>query len=77
MSLYNLVGYVAMGLGALVVAAVPGSGYGPLFWLFAVSGGLQALLYARLPETAARAPAVGPRQLPSEASSTASRRSSP
>jgi MFS family permease len=66
MSLYNLVALVASALGALVVAAVPGEGgYGLLFWLFALSGGVQVLLYARLPEAAARAPAVGPRQLPS------------
>jgi MFS family permease len=66
MSLYNLVALVASALGALVVAAAPGSGgYGLLFWLFALSGGVQALLYARLPETAARRPAAGPRQLPS------------
>jgi predicted MFS family arabinose efflux permease len=66
MSLYNLVALVASALGALVVAAVPGEGgYGLLFWLFALSGGVQALLYARLPEVAARVPTVGPRQLPS------------
>jgi MFS family permease len=66
MSLYNLVALGASALGALVVAAVPGEGgYGLLFWLFALSGGVQALLYARLPEAAARVPAVGPRQLPS------------
>jgi MFS family permease len=66
LSLYFLVGLVASALGALVVAAVPADGgYGLLFWLFALSGGLQALLYARLPEPAARPPAAGPRHLPS------------
>ena len=47
MSLYNLVGYVAAGLGALTVAALPrgphasaraDGGYALLFWLFALSG---------------------------------------
>jgi MFS family permease len=66
MSLYFLVALVASALGALVVAAVPaGEGYRLLFWLFALSGGVQALLYARLPATAARAPLAAPRQLPS------------
>ncbi len=66
MSFYFLVALVASALGALVVAAIPGdAGYGLLFWLFAVSGGAQALLYARLPEPAARPPAAGPRHLPS------------
>jgi MFS family permease len=60
MSLYTLVGYVAAGLGALTVAALPGEAAGGagrdplLFWLFAGSGGLQALLYARLPGVTVR-----------------------
>jgi MFS family permease len=65
MSVYNLIGYVAAGLGALAVATVPGAaepdGYGLLFWLFAVAGGVQAVLYARLPDAPARAPRVGAR----------------
>jgi MFS family permease len=65
MSLYFLIALVASALGALLVAAVPDGGYGLLFWLFALSGGVQALLYARLPETVARPPAAGPRQLSS------------
>ena len=79
MSLYNLVGYLAMGLGALVVAAMPGSraagatmaategswGYGPLFWLFAAAGVVQALLYRRLPDGPVRAPAAGAPRFPS------------
>lgn len=86
MSLYNLVGYVASGLGALTVAALPeggGSvvgagaislslrslggqgGYGVLFWLFALSGGVQALLYARLPDVPVRAPVAGAQRFPS------------
>jgi hypothetical protein len=75
MSLYNLVGYVASGLGALAVAALPGGagqadgasppGYGLLFWLFALSGGIQALLYARLPDIPVRAPAAGGQRFPS------------
>jgi MFS family permease len=81
MSLYNLVGYVAMGLGALVVAAMPGSraagtgmaaaagegswGYGPLFWLFAAAGVVQALLYLRLPDAPGRTPAAGAPRFPS------------
>ena len=75
MSLYNLVGYVASGLGALTVAALPGgggraddaatSGYTLLFWLFALSGGIQAVLYARLPDTPVEPPAPGARRFPS------------
>ncbi|HEY7142220.1 MAG TPA: MFS transporter [Methylomirabilota bacterium] len=75
MSLYNLVGYVAAGLGALTVAALPGggahavgggpAGYRALFWLFALSGGVQALLYARLPDIPVRPPAAGARRFPS------------
>ncbi len=74
MSLYNLVGYVASGLGALAVAALPGgghadgagpAGYGILFWLFAVSGGVQALLYARLPDIPVRPPVAGAQRFPS------------
>lgn len=60
MSLYNLVGYVASGLGALAVAAMP-DGAGPLFWGFALAGALQALLYARLPAVPVDPPAPGPR----------------
>jgi MFS family permease len=66
MSFYFLVALVASALGALMVAAIPGdAGYGLLFWLFALSGGVQAVLYARLPEPTARLPAAGPRHLPS------------
>jgi MFS family permease len=75
MSLYNLVGYVASGLGALAVAALPGgeghangagsAGYGILFWLFALSGGVQALLYARLPDIPVRPPVAGAHRFPS------------
>ena len=78
MSLYNLVGYVASGLGALAVAALPGGeghangagtigggGYGLLFWLFALSGGVQALLYARLPDIPVRPPVAGAPRFPS------------
>jgi hypothetical protein len=77
MSLYNLVGYVASGLGALAVAALPGGGsvvgagtvgdggYGLLFWLFALSGAVQVLLYARLPNIPVRPPAAGARHFPS------------
>ena len=75
MSLYNLVGYVASGLGALAVAALPGgeghasgaspAGYDILFWLFALSGGIQALLYARLPDVPVRPPSAGAQRFPS------------
>ncbi len=71
MSLYNLVGYVAAGLGALTVAALPHAGAAgpdgsaPLFWLFALSGGVQALLYARLPDVPVRPAAAGARRRPS------------
>ena len=78
MSLYNLVGYVASGLGALAVAALPGGeghansagtigdgGYGLLFWLFALSGGVQALLYARLSDIPVRPPVAGAPRFPS------------
>jgi predicted MFS family arabinose efflux permease len=68
MSLYFLVALVPSALGALVVTAIPeAGGYGLLFWLFALSGAVQVLLYARLPEPPARPPAAGPRQLPSRA----------
>ena len=75
MSLYNLVGYVASGLGALTVTALPRdvghaggagtAGYGALFWLFALSGGVQALLYTRLPTTRVRPPEAGAQRFPS------------
>ena len=76
MSLYNLVGYVASGLGALTVAALPerhadvaaaaGLGGNTLFfWLFAVSGVAQALLYARLPNTPMARAAATVRHFPS------------
>jgi MFS family permease len=81
MSLYNLVGYVAMGAGALVVAAVPGGGapaagaavagvgghggYAPLFWLFAASGVVQVLFYLRLPDAPVRLPPAGAARFPS------------
>ena len=51
MSLYNVVGYAASGLGALSVALLAGrgdEGYAPLFWIFAAGGVAQMLLYARL-----------------------------
>jgi MFS family permease len=53
MSLYNLVGYGAAALGSLTVAllgrVVGGEEpYAPLFWVFAASGVVQALVYARL-----------------------------
>jgi Na+/melibiose symporter-like transporter len=56
MSLYNVVGYAASGLGALSVTLLAGrgdEGYAPLFWIFAAGGVAQMLLYARLE------PAVG------------------
>jgi len=76
MSLYNLVGYIASGLGALAVSALPGDttdgagtaglgGHGILFWLFALSGVIQALLYARLPNAAVPAAAPGAQRFPS------------
>src|SRR5262245_41301817 len=77
MSLYNLVGYAASGLGALTVAALPGGrhaegagatglgGDGLLFWLFALSGIAQTVLYARLPETSVLQASAGPRHFPS------------
>jgi len=71
MSLYTLVGYVAAGLGALTVAALPGEATGSagrdplLFWLFAVSGGLQAVLYARLPGVTVRPTAASAGRRPS------------
>jgi len=67
MSLYNLVGYGAASLGALTVALLAGGGraagvpYRPLFWLFALSGLAQILIYARL-EPATGTPAPGPEQ---------------
>jgi MFS family permease len=68
MSVYSLIGYVAAGLGALAVATGPGAsgrdGPGLLFWLFAVAGGVQAALYARLPDAPARAPRTGARPPP-------------
>src|SRR5262245_19271198 len=76
MSLYNLVGYVASGLGALAVGALPGrptdgavgaelGGQGLLFWLFALSGVIQAFLYARLPNTSVAPTAATARHFPS------------
>ena len=75
MSLYNLVGYVASALGALAVAVLRGGGvptdgggqgdFGVLFWLFACSGGIQALLYARLPDAPVRRPTAGASRFPS------------
>jgi MFS family permease len=58
MSLYNLVGYAAAGLGALTVTAlVPhGEDFTPLFWLFAAGGAGQLVAYRALdPPTAAAA----------------------
>ena len=84
MSLYNLVGYVAAGAGRPRGRGAPASGEArrtpgtaPLFWLFALSGGVQALLYARLPDVPVRR-RRGRRatRFPRGASSTASRRSS-
>ena len=76
MSLYNLVGYVASGLGALAVAGLrdaPTAAGGPgsfrlLFWLFALAGGIQVLLYARLPDAPLRPPATGAEATRAEAS---------
>jgi MFS family permease len=73
MSLYNLVGYVASGLGALAVAGLrdaPAADGGPgsfrlLFWLFALAGGVQVLLYTRLPDVPVRPPATGAPRFPS------------
>lgn len=56
MSVYNLVGYGAAGLGSLTVTllapwetgGVSGTPYEVLFWLFALSGIAQILIYARL-----------------------------
>jgi predicted MFS family arabinose efflux permease len=74
MSRYYLVGYVAAGLGALAVGAVPALGPATpgatrvptaLFWLFAASGLAQAVLYARLPAGAPAGPrAARPRDRP-------------
>ena len=36
-----------------------------LFWLFALSGGVQALLYAQLPDTPVRPPVAGAQRFPS------------
>jgi MFS family permease len=58
MSLYNLVGYAAAGLGALTVTALAprGEELSPLFWLFAASGVVQMAVYGTL-EPPVRAPA--------------------
>lgn len=66
MSLYNLVGYVAAGLGSLTVTllasgnssgGLSGTPYQALFWVFAGSGVAQMLVYGRLePGRAAPAP---------------------
>lgn len=66
MSLYNLVGYGAAGLGSLTVALLSrraggATPYQTLFWVFAASGIAQMLVYSRLPPTPpapARAPGV-------------------
>jgi MFS family permease len=65
MSLYNLVGYAAAGLGALTVAALAprGEDLSALFWLFAASGVVQMAVYGAIraaPEPVP-APADGPR----------------
>jgi len=62
MSLYNLVGYAAAGLGALTVAALAprGEDLSPLFWLFAASGVVQMAVYGTL-DAAATTAATGPR----------------
>jgi len=72
MSLYNLVGYAAAGLGSLTVTllasrdtatGISGAPYHPLFWVFAGSGVAQILVYARLdPAKAAPAPVTGQSQ---------------
>src|SRR5262249_61783407 len=84
MSLYNLVGYAASALGALTVAALPGGpraegssvtgagGDGVLFWLFALSGIVQALLYARPPASPVPPSRPGPATSRRPVSSTAS-----
>ena len=86
MSLYNLVGYVAAGLGALTVdgatrhagAAGAGTGSALLFWLFALSGGVWALALRAAARALVRPAAAGaPAPPPRGASSTASRPSSP
>jgi MFS family permease len=57
MSLYNLVGYAAAGLGALTVAALAprGEDLSPLFWLFAASGLVQMAVYGAIRAAPARA----------------------
>jgi MFS family permease len=62
MSLYNVVGYAASGLGALTVtllAARGDEGYASLFWIFAAGGVAQMLLYARLEPAVGGADAAG------------------
>src|SRR5262245_52339054 len=61
MSLYNLVGYGAAALGSLTVAVLgrttsSAEPYAPLFWIFAVGGVVQAVVYARLPTAVAAGP---------------------
>jgi predicted MFS family arabinose efflux permease len=69
MSLYNLVGYGAAGLGSLTVALVaPGGGPAaadPFFWLFALSGLAQLALYAGLPAATLAPATTGPAARPS------------
>jgi MFS family permease len=70
MSLYNLVGYGAAALGSLTVALLGGTAggaepYAPLFWIFAASGVIQALVYARLRPTVVAAPRPTGARLPS------------
>jgi hypothetical protein len=75
MSVYYLVGYLAAGIGALAVTALPTAagaapgtaapGLAGLFWLFAASGLAQVLLYARLPAGAPEAAPGRRRPLPS------------
>ena len=55
LSVYNLVGYVAAGLGAAVVAVFA---VRTLFAVFLVGAAVQALAYLRLPEARARAGAA-------------------
>jgi len=72
MSLYNLVGYGAAALGALAVTVTAGRGadiaagsYQPMFWVFALSGAAQILIYARLDISGTTAPPVSRQRLPS------------
>jgi len=54
LSLYNLVGYAAAGIGAITVSAV--GGYRALFALFLAGAVVQAIAYLALPDTRAATP---------------------